>query len=152
MMASRRGSEMRRVSDRVRTEQREVRSSCSGWNVIRVSRGAFSRLARFCRCKRRRKRASSLLLVSRAVKIRVRDWDCGRISRNSSVRRQQVAKPRPLCRRSAMCTRCQWPPRQLRTHLHQSLGYIRGPQEQIPHHCLSSLLSSGQNSQFDQWC
>lgn len=73
-----------------------MRSSCSGWKVTRVSGGAFSRLARCCRRRRRRKRVSWLFLVSRVVKMSVNDWDIGRVIRNSSRRRQQVAKPRPL--------------------------------------------------------
>lgn len=41
---------------------------------------------------------SSDLRELRVVVMRCRVCDCGRVSRNSSIRRQQAEKPRPLRR------------------------------------------------------
>jgi hypothetical protein len=47
-------------------------------------------------CAFRRTRVSSPLAASRVVYRMWRDWDWGRVKRNSSTRRQHVANPRPL--------------------------------------------------------
>lgn len=39
---------------------------------------------------------SVALRFVRVVIIRFREVECGRVERNSSIRRRQIAKPRPL--------------------------------------------------------
>lgn len=48
------------------------------------------------KCELRRSRVASLFAVSRVEKRRWSVWDWGRVQRNSSMRRQHNAKPRPL--------------------------------------------------------
>lgn len=77
---------------RSRMEWREVRSSRSGWKKIRVcafwgwrARCCFSRLT-----------VDALFFSSRVVTMMRKDCEPGRFAINSSIRRQQMAKPRPL--------------------------------------------------------
>jgi hypothetical protein len=54
-------------------------------------------LSVFCRCCCSRVCVSLFFEDERVVMSRCSDWVCGRRKRNSSMRRQQVEKPRPLC-------------------------------------------------------
>lgn len=77
---------------RSRTERRDTRSSRSGWKETRVrawrgwrARWCFSRVT-----------VDTLFVSSRVVTTRRKDCEAGRVAINSSMRRQQMAKPSPL--------------------------------------------------------
>lgn len=80
------------------TERREVRSSCSGWKEMRLFKAVLRFFVWTLRCCCNRSRVSLLFFSSRVVYIRHNDCDVGRVNRNSSTSRQQMAKPRPLRR------------------------------------------------------
>lgn len=81
--------------DKVRTESKSVRSTFSGWSVIRDSLSVRPPHDRR-RWLFKRPSVSSPFLVLLVVKITVNDWVFGRAERNSSISRQQIEKPRPL--------------------------------------------------------
>lgn len=63
--------------------------------------GSLGRISRWLdRCLFRALRVALPFLSSRVVKIKVNWWVSGRESRNSSISRQHVAKPRPLAKLS----------------------------------------------------
>lgn len=97
MMVSRRGRFRSSLVDKVCTERRDVRSTCSGWRDIRFFNGASNSLLCLSRYRARRLTVSSLFLESRVVMMRVRHSKAGREDMNSSISRQHIAKPRPLC-------------------------------------------------------
>lgn len=85
-------------SERDRTERREVRSSCWGSKEMRLFKAVLRFFVWTLRCCCNRSRVSLLFFSSRVVYIRHNDCDVGRVNRNSSISRQQMAKPRPLRR------------------------------------------------------
>jgi len=75
-----------------------VRSSCWGWKEMRLFKAVLRFFVWTLRCCCNRSRVSLLFFSSLVVYIRHNDCDVGRVNRNSSISRQQMAKPRPLRR------------------------------------------------------
>lgn len=85
------------------TDKMDVKSSSSCWkrirrcNIMLIPGTFFSALRHArCRCFCSLAVVSSLFRLSRVVIMRTRISDWGRVRRNSSMRRQQIAKPSPL--------------------------------------------------------
>ena len=96
-MVSRRGRFWRSLVDRVCIERRAVRSTCSGCRVIRCFKGASNFLDCLSRYLSKLLTVSALFPEFRVVTMRVRHSNVGREDINSSISRQHMANPRPLC-------------------------------------------------------
>ena len=97
MMASILGVVTRSLLETFWMDRKDVRSTCSAWMEIRRASSRFLlRGARRRRYVSKREIVSLLFVVSLVVMMSVKKCVAGRVSRNSSIRRQQVANPSPL--------------------------------------------------------
>ena len=77
-------------------EMRDVRSRISGLKVTRAAEVSFNRPSLLLWCLRSCNKVSSPFLLVLVVMMTVKECEGGRVSRNSSTRRRQMANPSPL--------------------------------------------------------